>query len=97
MKRVLLIGMAVLFAVVAALPAVAMVADNPNATPTGRSADPSFQTSARAEYNKPPKPPKPSKPSKPPKAEKPSKPPKAEKPVKPVKPPKAEKPVKRPR
>ena len=52
MKRILVVGMLVVMTVVMALPAVALVANNTGLTPTGRSAEPSFGSAAKAEYNK---------------------------------------------
>lgn len=71
MKRFILIGMMVVFTVVSALPAVALLANNPGVLPIGRAADSStFTTAGRAEYCKPragvngnPCKPKPCKPS----------------------------------
>lgn len=71
MKRFILIGMVVVFTVVSALPAVALLANNPGVLPIGRAADSSsFTTAGRAEYCKPkagvsgnPCKPKPCKPS----------------------------------
>lgn len=71
MKRFILIGMVVVFTVVSALPAVALLANNPSVLPIGRAADStSFATAGRAEYCKPkagvrgnPCKPKPCKPS----------------------------------
>jgi hypothetical protein len=70
-KRFVLIGMMVVFTVVSALPAVALLANNPSVLPIGRAADSSsFTTAGRAEYCKPkagtsgnPCKPKPCKPS----------------------------------
>lgn len=54
MKRFILIGMMVVFTVVSALPAVALIANNPSVLPIGRAADSStFTTAGRAEYCKP--------------------------------------------
>jgi hypothetical protein len=53
-KRFVLIGMMVVFTVVSALPAVALLANNPGVLPIGRAADSSsFTTAGRAEYCKP--------------------------------------------
>jgi len=52
MRRVILVGIVVVLTVVMALPGVALVANNSGLTPTGRSADSSYGTAAKAEYNK---------------------------------------------